>query len=149
MIGYITPISGNTEFLRDWLIEHGAKYSRDWGWYFDGDAPVLPIGLTASPPIHWEELTQPNNKVYEFVGNLGERIKIKARCTAVYSLSSSAKKCYHFLDDHNRTMVWFTEPRDIALNEDLYLTGTVKRHQVFRDQGQTILTRCKIEPIDL
>lgn len=148
MIGYITPVSGETEMLRDWLIEHGAKYSRDWGWYFDGDAPVLPIGLTKIGPIHWEKLTE-TKPIGEFLGTIGERITMRVKCNATYSLSNSTNKCYHFMDDRNNTLVWFTAPRDIPINTDLYLVGTIKRHQIFRNQCQTVVTRCKIEPINL
>ena len=128
MVGYITPITGNSELLRNWLIENGAKWSRNWGWYFEGEAPVLPIGLTASTPIHWEELQ--SEKAYK---------------------TTSSNLCYLFKDikgDGNE-MIWFTKPREIKLNELYLLTGIVKKHQIFRDQRQTIMTRCKVEPIDL
>lgn len=149
MVGYITPITGNSELLRNWLIENGAKWSRNWGWYFEGEAPVLPIGLTASTPIHWEEL-QSEKASGEYVGTVGEKLSIRTYCAAIYKTTSS-NLCYLFKDikgDGNE-MIWFTKPREIKLNELYLLTGTVKKHQIFRDQRQTIMTRCKVEPIDL
>lgn len=135
--------------LRDWLIDNGAKYSRDWGWYFDGEAPVLPIGLTASPPIHWEEL-QKEKATGEYIGNVGEKISMNSYCAAIYRTSTD-KLCYHFKDikGYGNVAIWFTTPKEIEVNKLYKLTGTVKKHQIFRDQRQTIMTRCKVEPFNL
>ena len=148
MIGYITPITGNSELLRDWLLENGAKWSRNWGWYFDGEAPSLPIGLTASPPIHWEEL-QNQTALGDFIGTIGEKISIKAKSIATYK-TKTGKMCYHFNQLYSSNIVvWFTTPKEIEINKIYNISGTVKQHQIYRDYRQTVLTRCKLEPINL
>ena len=143
MTGYITPITGNTELLRDWLIDHGAKYAKPWGWFFDGDAPSLPIGLTCLPAIHWEQL-QSQEAIGDYIGIIGGRPTIKTRCAAIYH-TKSQKLCYLFRDADNRVAVWFTSPKEIELNKTYYITGTVKQHQIYRGERQTVLTRCKYE----
>lgn len=148
MIGYITPITGNCELLRDWLLENGAKWHRDWGWYFEGEAPSLPIGLTASPPIHWEEL-QKEQAVGGFVGEIGKKAILMAKYIAAYK-TNTGKMCYHFLELYTGNIViWFTTPKELEINKSYDIIGTVKQHQIFRGQRQTIMTRCKLEPINL
>lgn len=148
MVGYITPIVGDSELLRDWLVDNGAKWSRNWGWYFEGEAPTLPIGLTASSPIHWEEL-QKKEATGEFIGTIGERRFLTGRHIAAYK-TKTGKMCYHFQEPvTNNIVIWFTTPRELEINKLYDITGTVKQHQIFRDQRQTVLTRCKIEPINL
>lgn len=47
--GYITVVKGKTIPHEKWLFEHGATYTRFWGWSFACDVPVpqdLPEGLT-------------------------------------------------------------------------------------------------------
>ena len=47
--GYITVVKGKTIPHEKWLFEHGATYTRFWGWSFASDVPVpqdLPEGLT-------------------------------------------------------------------------------------------------------
>lgn len=146
MIGYITPITGLTDLLRDWLLEHNAKYSRDWGWYFEGEAPSnLPIGLETHEAIHWEELNQ-DTATGEFIGTLGGRISVPLKCSAVYKVSNSNKKCYYFTDNNDRKYIWFTTPRDIEPGINYYVTGTIKKWQVYRGEKQTVLTRCVVKP---
>ena len=147
MIGYITPVKGNSDLLRDWLIENGARWSRDWGWYFEGEAPTLPIGLTASPPIHWEEL-QSEKATGEYIGNVGDRVNGILYCSAIYKTSTN-KLCYHFKTLDGDIAIWFTTPKEIEINKPYAFTGTVKKHQVFRGQRQTIMTRCKYEYLNL
>ncbi len=146
MVGYITPVTGPTELLRDWLLEHGAKYSREWGWYFEGEAPnALPLGIQTHEAIHWEQLNQ-DTATGEFIGAIGNRISVPLKCSAIYKVSNSTKKCYYFEDKNSRKYIWFTTPRDIEVNKSYYVTGTVKKWQVYRGERQTILTRCTLKP---
>lgn len=148
MVGYITPITGNSELLRNWLVENGAKWHRDWGWYFEGEAPNLPVGLTALKPVHWEEL-QKEEAAGQFVGTIGQWTACIAKHIATYK-TKTGKMCYHFQLVHtNDIVIWFTTPKDLEINKYYNVVGKVKQHQIFRDQRQTILTRCKVEPIDI
>lgn len=97
----------------------------------------------------------------QYVGADGERIKgLKVRFTGNAMFESSygweTKTIYihHFRDENENLLIWKTEShlgkyddgRWIPVEEGdmIELTGTVKEHNVYRNEKQTVLTRCKI-----
>ena len=92
-----------------------------------------------------------------FVGEVGDRITL----TAVPSVLTSWKNefgwttLYKFVDDNNNVYVWKTSTDLIAQDENGYdvyvpdmknvtIKATIKEHNEFRGEKQTVLTRCKI-----
>lgn len=88
----------------------------------------------------------------QYVGNIGERLELKV----VYKFSAwyETKNLYgygmathyiHTFKAGDDTIVWKTT-NPICLDEEAEITlrGTVKEHSEYRDEKQTILTRCKV-----
>lgn len=82
------------------------------------------------------------------IGKEGDRLRdIKATVSFVsvretdYGLSTIIK----FLDEKGNILVWFASKRiDLMMNQTVFLTGTVKKHDEFKGKKQTLLARCRI-----
>lgn len=103
----------------------------------------------------------------DFVGNIGDRLELKLtlKFTATWEQPSYAgfgtetKHCHVFKDANDNTFTWKTGngiyiPNDngeyeVAERGDkVVLVGTVKEHSEYKDEKQTVLTRCKIKKIE-
>ena len=92
-----------------------------------------------------------------YAGDIGS--KIDTIVTALYSASfevesfrgygTTTMKVYAFEDDQRRLIVWKTTAccTEFEVGQKFRLTGTVKAHNVYRDEEQTIVTRPKITRI--
>lgn len=86
-----------------------------------------------------------------YVGSIGERLEVKA----VYQFSShwthfigymiQTMYCHSFKDKDGNVLIWKTAS-SLGLEEgqEVTLKGTVKDHSEYKDEKQTVLTRCKI-----
>ena len=57
---------------------------------------------------------------------------------------------HNFKDEHGNVMVWKSGTYPEALGEDgkkVLLKGTVKEHSEYKDEKQTVLTRCKVQEV--
>jgi hypothetical protein len=82
-----------------------------------------------------------------FVGNIGEKITKELIYVNSYSYETQygTTWIHKFIDSDNNTYVWKTSN---YLNVDqgnlISIKGTIKDHNEYREEKQTILTRCKI-----
>jgi len=91
-----------------------------------------------------------------YVGEVGEKLNIKARFdhTAWYERHSFAgygmETVYivSFRDEKGNLLIWkTTSPKgcaELEEGDEISLKGTIKEHTEYRDEKQTILTRCKV-----
>lgn len=91
----------------------------------------------------------PSTKVSDYVGLIGERLKLVPcsvqKIKGVPSAYGNAKLVV-FEDERGNKMVWFTTAAvDAEEKDSILLTGTVKEHSVYRGEKQTTLTRCIIK----
>lgn len=99
--------------------------------------------------LSWKEKAERSN----FVGEVGKRSEFVAELKEIRSLSAEDGwyGLYKFEDAQGNVMVWFTakmpEELRIAKGDSIKMKATVKRHDVYRDLKQTILTRCAIQMI--
>lgn len=109
---------------------------------------------------------QGNTKVSNYVGNVGDKVSVKVTYLNSYSYSTRFGYSYiHlFVDGDGNIFKWTTSQ---AVLYELYyavanitsrhaldkgatvkLTGKVKEHSEYRNQKQTVLTRCKYEVLE-
>jgi hypothetical protein len=92
--------------------------------------------------------------ISQHVGSVGERIEIKG--TYVKSGSWEQKAfggfnietmyAHTFKDTDGNVFVWKTSKNiSFEYGEPVILKGTVKEHSEYKDEKQTVLTRCKVE----
>lgn len=114
----------------------------------------------------YKRLLDANNEVSEYVGNIGEKISVKVKYTNTYSYDTrfGTTNIHLFMDSNGNIFKWSTNSRleyTIKDNHSNYsqwyyldkgatiqLTGKIKAHDEYRNQKQTVLTRCKYEILE-
>lgn len=106
------------------------------------------------------------SKVSEYVGNVGDKISIKVTYLNSYTYNTNFGSSYiHlFVDDNGNIFKWSTGTGLRFTVEDTHsnysqwygldkgatvqLSGKIKDHNEYRNQKQTVLTRCKYEVLE-
>lgn len=87
----------------------------------------------------------------DFVGKAGDRIDFDAEVFFVRYLEGmyGTTTLIKFRDDSGNLYTWFASgSKDIERGERYAVRGTVKKHEVFRDEKQTVINRCKLKALD-
>lgn len=91
--------------------------------------------------------------VSQYVGSVGDKVQVE--CTLLYSASyevpsfrgfgTTTMYCHAFRDGDGNKLVWKTGT-PIGVDKDAAVTirGTVKGHDEYDGERQTVLTRCKV-----
>ena len=92
--------------------------------------------------------------ISQYVGEIGEKISANVTFdhTAYYDFKIGWREermhIHTFKDDAGNVLVWKTTSNslyDCEEGQRYTLTGTVKEHSEYRDEKQTLLTRCKVK----
>lgn len=94
--------------------------------------------------------------ISQYVGEIGQRITVKGTFvkTAWFNVQSfsgfgeDTMYIHTFKDADGNVLVWKTgrglSDIDLSYGEMVEIKGTVKQHSEYKDEKQTVLTRCKI-----
>ena len=93
--------------------------------------------------------------ISQHVGTVGERIEVKGTYIRRGSYEQKfAGYCteimyiHTFKDADGNAFIWKTQKcLDLNYGENVYLKGTVKAHSEYKDEKQTVLTRCKVTAV--
>ncbi len=88
-----------------------------------------------------------NKKQSEYIGSIGEKIQIELKLNKVitYETMYGIQKMYFFEDSDGNIYKWNSSNRiEKEEGENLKLKGTIKTHEEYNSQKQTVLTRCKV-----
>lgn len=83
----------------------------------------------------------------EFVGSEGDKLEFDATLVRKSGFDGAYghQFIYTFVDELNHLYTWFTKKElDYEIGDTMVVSGTVKTHKEYKDQFQTVLTRCKI-----
>ena len=85
----------------------------------------------------------------DFVGNVGDKIEFNAnwKIAGGYNTEFGYVTIYKFVDDNGNIFVWKTSTGFCATDMEgkkVVVKGTVKDHNDYRGEKQTVLTRCKV-----
>lgn len=166
--GYITIFAGDTQKYRDWFKDNKGSCTRLWNWYFKSEVEIpktIPEDLT---PIilYWDEvgandeLLKPDeyiipivkNKILEvnkteYYAEPGEKVEIDVVISNIKIFSSRFGPTTMFImkeKSTNYTFIWFTTSyKKWEKGQGKVIKATVKKNQIFRNEPQTILTRCR------
>ena len=131
---------------------------------FENNVRLFVTGLT---PISWEnglvayayELYKKiiarqeelaNRKPSNFYGNVGDRINITGKIirAGYYDTQFGTVVIFKITDENGNIFIWKTTSFvDVDNNVTVNVTGTIKEHNEYRDEKQTVLTRCKIREL--
>ena len=167
--GYITIFKGNTYEDKEYFQMSTARYNRWWGWYFistdklPNDIPedVEPITLP------WEMVGNENGTlknedeviaavesliydpdISEYQGKIGERLELFLTVEKSIPLEGyyGQSILYTMRDNNQNIFIWITASKTILLEENniYHLRGTVKEHKKYKNQKQTVLSRCAL-----
>ena len=164
--GYITIFKGDTYAHIDWFHASIARYARWWGWYIisteeipddlpDGLEPIqLPWNIVGNDdgklkPEHLikeavESIIYDASKS-EYVGSIGERLELYLTVERTIELDGNYghSTMFKFYDDCGNCFVWITATKPgFNIGDKIHIKGTVKNHNKFKNERQTILTRC-------
>lgn len=163
--GYITIFKGDTYSAKEWFKEHGARYTRFWGWYIISTMEVpaeLPEGIEAIQ-LNWdlvgtdEDVLKPDDQVQkavdeliydkstsQFVGNIGDRIEKELTVVKTVQLDGyyGPSTLHTFTDEDGNVYVWTTSAKNWEEGSVHKVRGTIKDHKTYKNINQTILTRC-------
>ena len=91
--------------------------------------------------------------ISQYIGNIGDKVEIKA--VYLYSAHFEVRNfsgygfetmyIHGFKDAAGNKLVWKTSKHlSIRQDKEVTIRGTVKEHSEYKDERQTVLTRCKI-----
>lgn len=167
--GFIWLFKGDTYAALDWFREQPTRYARMLGWYLPSDIEMpqpLPAGVTPVK-LMWENVCNEEGdhfrpeeevKTYveslifdkgvsKYIGVLGERLTLPLTCFDIkYFLSMYGETTlYVFEDDEGNIFTWNTQTKkDIQQHHRYMVSGTVCKHNIYRNQCQTSINRCRI-----
>lgn len=165
--GFITIFKGDIEPVEFWFEEQEAcRYHVLWGWYVISteEAPTPPAGVTAVR-LSWESVSQsdgtlkPPAAITEAVeglindpspsrwqGSVGERIDRTLTVIKIFPIDGyfGSSNFYLFQDADENKYCWTTAAKQLELGTTYEVRGTVKEHQKYKSEQQTVLTRCTI-----
>lgn len=90
------------------------------------------------------------------VGNVGERIETVAMLEVIIAVGVDSmygpKRMHKFRTSNGEVLTWFATGSSGAYKEEIgkpfKVKGTVKKHDTYQGVKQTILTRCKLSPVE-
>ena len=152
-----TTKSGYLFNLRQ-IIDAGYCTARHFG--------ILAALIPSYRKSEYKRLRDANCKSSEYVGNIGEKISVKVKYinTYTYDTRFGSSNIHLFIDDNGNIFKWSTNRRlEFTLNDNhsnysqqyfldkgaiIQLSGKIKDHNEYRNQKQTVLTRCKYDVLE-
>lgn len=166
--GFIHIFKGDTYAALEWFRASVCKYNKIFGWYCPSteDLPRdIPIGIDPIE-IQWSDvcaedgvsllsetkakewcqqfLYEPSDS--EYVGEVGDRLEIVVTVDKAVELNGYyGRSTMHIMHDYEgNTIVWTTSAKNLVPGNEYTLRGTIKAHNTYKNEKQTILTRCTI-----
>ena len=163
--GYITIFKGNTQQYDDWFNVSPARYHCTWGWYLPSNEHVpsaLPVGIEPVR-LEWTEVSTNDSlnpqtaiktvveaKLYEpskseYVGKIGERIEVELTVTNAVTIDKGnyGPSTFYVMTDANENVyTWQTAAKNCEKGTTHKIKGTIKDHKLYKNEKQTVLTRC-------
>jgi hypothetical protein len=114
------------------------------------------LGFTASIIASYQKTLENNIKkekqaqqkqLSNFVGNIGDKLTKELTYVNSYSYETQygTTWIHKFIDNDNNTYVWKTNNYlNVDQGNNVKIKGTIKEHNEYREEKQTILTRCKV-----
>lgn len=166
--GYITIFKGDTYSLLEWFQEEPkCRYHKFFGWYVisEDELPTLPAGIKPIQ-LYWENVAiveedclksedlikqhidsliyEPAKSIYQ--GNIGDRLEKTLTVTKAIPIEGyyGNSTMHIFSDPEENVYVWTTAAKTLEVGKTYVIRGTIKQLSAYKNQKQTILTRCKI-----
>lgn len=169
--GKIYVVIGDTYHIYQDLKAAGAIYRHETGWYFkhaQAKYPVIEMSLEESTHQSYSGFMRFNSDVHEkaeakakalkpesqWLGTVGEKLTVEATYThsawfehkSPYTHCTETVYIHHFETSKGEILVWKTGAGiNLDKGQKAKITGTVKAHDEYKGEKQTVLQRCKIQ----
>jgi hypothetical protein len=166
-------VLGNTYEIKDALKEAGARWNDMMGWHFDHEdngyntAQLSIEDIAEKDENTWawdlyeqyfviktvKELKDANapKTDSEYIGEIGDKVELELTFKDYftfethYSYYGELNFIYKFADADGNTIVWKTSKAlELEQGETYKVKGTIKEHNEYKGDKQTVLTRCKV-----
>lgn len=164
-------VVGNTFEIKDELKEAGAKRSNIFGWHFDHETEYNSFVVTADEVFYKDyagvyqyadiagviEYIKEQKAKHapktdsEYIGEIGDKVELTLTFKDYftfethYSYYGELNFIYKFADDNGNTVTWKTsKAMELERGEQYIVKGTIKDHNEYKGDKQTVLTRCKV-----
>lgn len=166
--GFTWIVLGNTFEIKEELKAAGAKFNNELLWHFDHEQSKYPTIKVSIEEVcrknfvdvwvfngAWDyvkDLLEANAPKTEsqYIGNVGDKVDLKVTLASVhtyetnYSYYSELNFIYKFKDSNSNTIIWKTSNKYLEEGKTYQIKGKIKKHNEYKGDKQTILTRCKI-----
>ena len=171
--GFITLLQGNTYAAREWLKANGAKYHKEFNWFFPSDVEVpaqfpndlVPVRLYLDEIVsdkenefivfdkHFHQII--DSKRYpasssEWVGEIGKTQEFILKYVNCFGFQSQFgyTHIYNFEDkDGNIVKTMTTRALDVEADTWYSITARVKSHDTYHNEKQTMINYVKINSL--
>lgn len=163
--GYITVFKGDNLPPKEWFREHGARYTRFWGWFIPSELDVptdIPFDVDIVR-LDWDvvgdgDKLKPDDQVIaaldsiiydehpsQFQGVIGDRLTRTLVVDKAITLNGyfGLSTMHIMRDAQDNVYIWTTAAKTWGVGSTHTLVGTVKDHKVYHNTKQTVLTRCR------
>lgn len=162
--GTILVLTGNTYNHREELREAGCRYNDGLGWYAPAGVSVEVPSDCEAKELTWEAVSTDGQiktilelkalvaemfrkeSTSTYQGAVGEKLSVQVKVVRNIKLNGyyGESHMHIFEDADGNTYVWTTAAKNLDVNSEISLTGTVKEHKEYDGVQQTVLTRCKV-----
>ena len=164
--GKAWAVVGDTFEIKDELKEAGAKYNNIMGWCFNAEPTFDAVEIHADAIMDkdadgWYSMKSDAAEIVraaknaampesrsEYVGEVGGNVAADVKCVAGFGFNTAygSMEIYKFKDAAGNVFTWKTGSVPMVRKGERYkVRGTVKDHEEYKGEKQTVLTRCKIE----
>ena len=165
-------VLGDTYPIRDTLKNYGAKYNHILGWHFAdptteyqcleilandvladdimwyGDTPHYEFRTDADQIIQEKINAATCNTQSTYIGEVGKRITLPLTLMRIHTFDGFNGDTLYinkFTDPDGNVVVWKTTAWHGDEGKTYDITGTIKEHSEYRNEKQTVLTRCRVK----
>lgn len=156
---------GNTFPIKDELKKAGAKFNKELGWHFKEETTefkVVPVmvydvvekltdGRYTYKETVYDYIKSIQDKYVEhtnsnWVGTVGQMLNAFVTLKDVHQFNGAfgLTNVFTFKDEFDNSIVWITASAvNLKIGTSYSLRGTIKAHNEFRGDKQTMVSRCK------
>jgi hypothetical protein len=144
--------SGNADLVAAIKAAEGNTFLGDLARQMEANRMLSDAQLAAADKVITNIAEQKvANEASSWVGEVGERIDLDVTVEGVFYFEGryGTTSIVKMRDTDGNVLTWFKSgymDQDERGNR-FALRGTVKKHDVYREVNQTVLTRCKMEPL--
>ena len=106
-------------------------------------ASIIGYAKRARKDAKFKDLAKNSNHI----GNIKDRLTVKATVEQIrwFTGSYGETQILKFRDTDGNALTWFSSrEQNVKVGDTVNLTGTVKKHDEYRGEAQTVLTRCRL-----